>query len=379
MAVCSRSLAARCTPSIGRAAFTVRTVCFLPRKLRSAIWGEVGGTWPGLLLVETFRLGSGDGNTTSFVLRGDERRAVVERRLAGSYFLPPAVWKGKSLLTVRAVGHSTAYGSPLDRTGRLEIVGPVKQTAPHFPKEALFDDAFVAYPSGYVFALGGRRTRPVVEDDASEYEQEHHYMLDGAIMWQTDGSAATLQPVQLPDTSPRDRLRNGRLALGKSEHETLVFGALEIWRQRQSTEQPYLARFGATGWRRIPIATPVLRIDTGSDGTTWAILGSDGFAQTDESFLARVTLTADGGVSFARVPLGPSPQWLALGEQAVSLLKGCTKLRPRELAVVSESDRWLTAQCLTGHDYPSTVLLHTQVQKPLVEFKEFARGAPGSR
>lgn len=333
--------------------------------------GRVGGSWPGALVVETFRLGSGDGQTISFVLRGDARQAKVERRLDGSYFLPPAVWKGGALPTVRAEGHSTLFGSALNRSARLEILGATKQTAPRFPKDALFDDAFVAYPSGFVFALGGRRTRPVVEDDASEYEQEHHYMIDGAVMWQTDGTAPVLQPVQLPDTSPRDRLLDGQLAPGKTAYDTLAFGTLEIWRQRQSTLQPYLARFDATGWRHIPIELPVLRVDTGSDATTWAIIGSDGYASTDESFLARVILTADGGVKFERVVLKPSAQWNTLDD--AKLLAGCVALRPRELAAVSADDIWLTAQCVTGKDYPATVLLHTQAQKPLVTFKTLER------
>jgi hypothetical protein len=303
----------------------------------------------------------------------------VERRLAGTYLLPPALWKGGALLTVRAEGHSSEFGAPLDRTARFELLGGAKESAPRFPKEALFDDAFLAYPSGFVFALGGRRTRPVVEEDASEYEQEHHYMLDGAIIWQSDGATATLQPVQLPGTSPRDRLHGGRLAAGRSERDTLVFGSLEIWRQRQSTTEPYLARFSPTGWRRVPIDTPILRIDRGSDGTTWAICGSDGYASTDESFLARVILLADGGVRLERTPLAPNPQWSLLGEPAATALRGCTRLRPRELAVLGEKDLWLTAQCLPGQDYVPTLLLHTQAQKPLVAFKTFERRPPKAR
>lgn len=144
--------------------------------------GSVGGTWPGALFVETYRLGSGDGITTSFILRGDERRVTVERRLTGAYWLPPARWQDQAVLTVQAQGSSGAFGTPLDRTGRLVLIGPTKQQAPRLPKDALVDDAFVAYPSGAVFVLGGRRSRPVIETDASEYEQEHRYMLDGAIV-----------------------------------------------------------------------------------------------------------------------------------------------------------------------------------------------------
>lgn len=338
--------------------------------------GSVGGSWPGTLFVETYRIGAGDGITAGFVLSGDEHRATVERRLTGAYLLPPSGWKGGTLLTVRAEGHSSEFGAPLDRTARFELLGKAKGSAPRFPKEALFDDAFLAYPSGSVFALGGRRTRPVVDDDASEYEQEHHYMIDGAIVWQTDGTTATLQPAQLPGTSPRDRLHGGRLAAGRSEHDTLVFGSLEIWRQRQSTIQPYLARFGPAGWRRVPIDTPILRIDRGSDDTTWALCGSDGYASTDESFLARVILLADGGVRLERTPLAPNPQWRLLGEPAATALQGCTRLRPRELAALSEKDLWLTAQCVPGQDYAPTLLLHTQAQKPLVTFKTFERGRP---
>ncbi len=338
--------------------------------LRSALgdMGAVGGTWPGTLYVETFRLGSGDGFTTSFILRGDDRRVTVVRRSTGSYLLPPAIWKGGALLSVRADGHSGSFGSPLNRTARFEVLGPTKTAAPQLPKDALVDDAFVAYPNGFVFVLGGRRSRPVIEAEASEYEQEHHYMLDGAMVWQNDGGTTTLQPVQLPGTTARDRLYNGRLAAGQTAQETLVFGMLEIWRDRQSTTEPYLARFGTTGWRRIPLELPVLRIATGRDGTTWAVIGSDGFANTDESFLARVTLDVDGGVHFVRVPLLPDPKWNTLDAQTKSLLRGCKKLRPRELAVVDETDRWLTAQCLSGQDYAPTVLLHTQVQKPLIIF-----------
>ena len=204
-------------------------------------------------------------------------------------------------------------------------------------------------------------------------------MIDGAVIWQTDGAAATLQPVQLPGTSPRDRLHGGRLAAGRSEHDTLVFGSLEIWRQRQSTIQPYLARFGPAGWRRVPIDTPILRIDSGSDGTTFAICGSDGYASTDESFLARVVLLADGGVRLERTPLAPSPQWSLLGEPAATAAQGCTKLRPRELAVRSDKDLWLTAQCLPGRDYAPTLLLHTQAQKPLLTFKTLERSPAAAR
>lgn len=140
-----------------------------------------------------------------------------------------------------------------------------------------------------------------------------------------------------------------------------------------------LARLGPSGWRRIPIATPVLRIDTGSDGTTWAICGSDGYASTDQSVLARVTLTADGGVRFDPLPLALDPRWSLLDAQVPSSLQGCKKLLPRELAVISEKDLWLTAQCLSGQDYAPTVLLHTQVQKPLVIFKTFERHPAGVR
>lgn len=341
--------------------------------------GSVGGTWPGALFVETYRLGSGDGITTSFILRGDERRVTVERRLTGAYWLPPARWQDQAVLTVQAQGSSGAFGTPLDRTGRLVLIGPTKQQAPRLPKDALVDDAFVAYPSGAVFVLGGRRSRPVIETDASEYEQEHRYMLDGAIVWQTDGSAPALRPVQLPETSPRDRLRGGRLAPGRSEQETLVFGVLEIWRDRRSTDQPYLARFGPAGWRRIPIAAPILRIDTGRDGAILAICGSDGYGSTDDRFLAQVTLTADGGVRLARAPLAPRPEWTALGESAATWLSGCRTLRPRELVVIDADDRWLTAQCLDGRDASPTVLLHTQAQKPLVTFKTFERSPPAAR
>lgn len=340
--------------------------------------GSVGGTWPGTLLVETFRLGSGDGITTSFIVEGGPQRAVVKRRMTGSYWLPPERWKGQALLSVRADGHSTGFGTPLDRSARLERLGAAGSPPPRLPKGALFDDAFVAYPSGHVFLLGGRRSRPVV-DVASEYEQEHGYMLDGALVWQTDGTTAELRPVQLPDTSPRDRLRSGHLARGQDAHATLVFGFLERWRDRQSTEEPYLARWGRAGWQRIAIDTPVLRIDTGSDGSTWAICGSDGFGSTDESFLARVTPAADGRVTLTRTPLAPRPEWTALSEPTTTLLSGCRKLRPRELAVVREDDRWLTAQCLHDRDYPPTVLLHTQAQKPLVEFKTFERSPPPPR
>ncbi len=339
--------------------------------------GSVGGSWPGTLLVETYRIGTGDGVTTGFALGGSERRATIERRLAGAYLLPPALWKGGALLTVRAEGHSSEFGAPLDRTARFELLGKGAGAAPRFPKDALFEDAFVAYPSGLVLALGGRRTRPVVEDDASEYEQEHHYMLDGAIIWQ--GDSDTLRPVQLPETSPRDRLHDGRLAAGRSEHDTLVYGSLEIWRQRRSTTQPYLARLGTAGWRRVPIATPILRIDRGSDDTTWAICGSDGYGSTDERFLARLILLADGGVRVERTPLAPAPQWHRLGEPAAAALRGCTELRPRELAVLGEQDLWLTAQCLPSKDSAPTLLLHTQLQKPLVTFKTLERSPASGR
>lgn len=342
--------------------------------------GRVGGSWPGTLLIETFQLGrSGDGVTTSFLLRGDDRRAAIERRLTGSYWLPPARWKDGALLSVQVQGPSSAFGTPLDRAGQLVLLGSAKAPAPRLPKDALVDDAFVAQPSGAVFVLGGRRSRPVREADASEYEQEHRYMIDGAIVWQTDGAAPTLRPVQLPETSPRDRLHGGRLSAGFGEHETLVFGVLEVWRDRQSTEQPYLARFGPAGWRRIPITAPILRIDTGRDGATFAIYGSDGYGSADESFLARVTLTDDGGVKLTRAALAPRAEWAALGEEAATTLSGCRTLRPRELAVVAADDVWLTAQCLDGRDYAPTVLLHTQAQKPLATLKTFEHRPPGAR
>lgn len=341
--------------------------------------GSVGGTWPGTLFVETYRLGAGDGLTTSFVLQGDSRRAAVQRRVTGSYWLPPQPWKGQALLLLRADGHSETFGSPLDRGARLETLRPIQEPLPRLPKEALVDNAVAAYPDGSIFVLGGRRTRPVDEADASEYEQEHHYMVDGAIVWQKRGPAPSLLPVQLPGTSPRDRLRNGRLSRGRSEYETLAYGVLERWRDRKSTDEPYLARFGPSGWQRIPLAAPLLRVDTGSDGSTWAVYGSDGYANTDESFLARLTLPANGGVTLAPVPLAPLPAWNTLDKQTALLLGDCRKLRPRELAVVSQADLWLTAHCLHGHDYPPTVLLHTQTQKPVVEFKTFERTPPKAR
>ena len=341
--------------------------------------GSVGGTWPGILYVETFRLGAGDGLTTSFALQGDGGRAVVRRRVTGSYWLPPQPWKGQALLLLRADGHSTVFGNPLDRAARLETSRPIKEPTPRLPKDALVDDAIAAYPSGAVFILGGRRSRPVIEADASEYEQEHRYMVDGAIVWQKSGAAADLSPVQLPGTDPRDRLRNGRLSRGQNEYETLAYGILERWRDRQNTEEPYLARFGPSGWQRIAIDTPLLRIDAGSDGATWAVCGSDGYASTDESFLVRLTLAADGKVALAREPLAPLPAWSTLGDPALTGLGDCRKLRPRELAVVSQADRWLTAECLHGRDYPPAVLLHTQAQKPLVEFKTFERTPPKAR
>ena len=341
--------------------------------------GSVGGAWPGTLFIETFRLGTGDGITTSFLLQSDGGRAVVRRRVSGSYWLPPQPWKGQAWLLLRADGHSAAFGNPLDRTARIETSRPIKEPVPRLPKDALVDDAVAAYASGAVFVLGGRRSRPVIEADASEYEQEHHYMIDGAIVWQNSGAATDLKPVQLPGTSPRDRLRNGRLSRGQSEYETLAYGILERWRDRQSTEEPYLARFGPSGWQRVTIDTPLLRIDAGSDGATWAVGGSDGYASTDESFLVRLTLMAEGKVTLTREPLSPLPAWSTLGEPAVTGLGDCRKLRPRELAVVSQTDRWLTAECLHGRDYPPMVLLHTQGQKPLVEFKTFERTPPKAR
>lgn len=341
--------------------------------------GSVGGSWPGTLHVETYRLGTGDGITTGFTIRGDDRRATVEQRLAGSYLLPPARWKDRALLSVQAQGPSSIFGHPVERTGRLVLTEPTKQTAPRLPKDALLDDAMVAYPGGTVFVLGGRRTRPVRQAEASEYEQEHGYMLDGAVVWQSDGTAPVLRPVQLPETTAADRLRNGRLVAGRSEHETLVIGVLEIWRDRQSTDAPYLARYGPTGWRRIPIPSPILRLDMGQDGTAFAIYGSDGYGRADESFLAALTLTTDGGVKLARVPLAPLPQWTALSEDAATWLSGCRKLRPRELAVAAATDIWLTAQCLSGGDSAPTVLLHTQAQKPLATFKTFERRPPKAR
>ncbi len=347
--------------------------------VRSALGdlGVVGGSWPGTLYLETFRLGTGNGETRSFAVRGDDRRAVVERRLLGTYWLAPARWKDGALLTLQAVGHSAAFGDALDRTARFEVLGSAKLSPPRLPKEALFDNDFVAYPSGTVFMLGQRRTRPVNSDDASEYEEEHHYMLDGAMVWQLDAGATTLHAVQLPDTGPRDRLRGARLALGQEESATLVYGVLERWKDRQSTDEPYLARFGRAGWRRIPIDTRVLRVDSAADGSTWALRGSDGYDEKDESFLEKVHLLADGAVRFERVPLAPSPTWLSLGQDAVLFLKGCTRLRPRELAAADKEDIWLSAQCIiSGSDFSPTVLLHTQAQRPLVVLKTFERAAP---
>ena len=148
------------------------------------------------------------------------------------------------LLTVRAEGASEFFSSPaLDRRAKFEILGAPRDAPPIFPPTALFSDAFVAYPSGRIFALGGRRTKPVDESIASEFEVAHGYMLDGALVWQTDATGGKLTAVQLPGTTPRDRLIRGQLVRGARQ-----VGGVRLWggvRDRTHDRE-----------RRVPLTAP---------------------------------------------------------------------------------------------------------------------------
>lgn len=332
--------------------------------------GRVGGSWPGTLFVEKFRIGPGSAVTTGLVVRGDAAKATIERRVTGSYWMPPRPWKNGSALSLRVDGASALFGDPLERGGRFEVVRG-KEVPPRLPKEAIVDDAFLAYPTGEAFALGGKRSRPVT-DDASEYEREKGFMLDRAIVWQAQG--ASMVPVQLPGTKPRDRLDRGRLAAGRNVNEMLVYGILEVWTDRQAAEEPYLARFGPKGWHRVPTTLPVIAVDTGADGATFAIRGSDQFGHADESFLEKVTFTEDGGVTFVREPLEPKPEWLTLDDDTRAL-GGCDRLRPRTLAVLGEADVWLAVHCV-GKKAWSSVLLHTQKQARPFQFEDLEASSP---
>ena len=337
--------------------------------------GTIGGSWPGTLFIERYRIApTTSASTTGLWVRGDAVRASIAQQASGAYWLPPCEWKGGALLTVRAQGSSEAFGMPLDRTARFEVVGGAKQAAPQFPRDALFDDAFVAYPSGRLFALGGRRSRPVVENDASEYEQEHGYMLDGAMVWQSDGAGGKLEAMQLPGTTPRDRLRGGGLVKGKAETDTLAWGSLEVWRNRASDTQSYLARFGPSGWKRVPISRDASprQLDAGDDGSVWAIRSSDAPGLDADTWLERVSLAPDGAVALERIELTVKPEWQSLGEDAHEL-NDCQRLRPRRLAVLGANDIWLTAECVTARGSGPTLLLHTGPQGPLVTFKTFER------
>ena len=330
--------------------------------------GSIGGSWPGTLFVELYRITPSEQDSTSgLVVRGDLGRAEVVRTMGGEHLLAPISWRNGALLAMRVHGASDEFGTPIDRAGQFEVVGEGGGRPPMLPSGALLDDSFVAYPAGSVLALGGRRTTPVVEEDASDLEMDRGYMLDGALVWQSDASGGDLRAVQLPGTTARDRLLRGRLLSGRSETDTLVWGELQIWRNRRNTNEPYLARFTGTSWHRVPISAPIRAIAAGADGSVWAVRGGDD--PDDATWLERLTLKADGGVGFVRIVLAPRPEWASLGEEADGL-GNCKSLRPRELCVGDATDIWLTAGCASaegpGPSVGPSVLLHTQAQGPLL-------------
>jgi hypothetical protein len=329
--------------------------------------GALGGSWPGTLFIERY---SPKFSTIGLVVRGDPAQARVVRTWRGAY-LRPAAWRDGAVLTVRADGSSAEFGSPLDRVGHFETIGHPGGPTPEFPKGALFDDAFIAYPSGRVFALGGRRTRPVVEDDASEYEEEHGYMIDGALVWQTDATGGGLGAVQLPGTTPRDRLLSGGVLAGAVDTETLAWGELEVWKNRQSETKPYLARFEASGWRQLPIDRTIRQLSRGSDGTIWAVVVGNSSEPLTTSRLERASWTSDGGLALVRTEVVPRPEWARLAAER-GWWWNCPVLYPRELAVVAADDIWLTADCFSPEGMGAPLLLHTHSQRPLVEL-----AAPG--
>ena len=338
--------------------------------------GAVGGSWPGTLFIERYGIKF---STIGLVVKGDQSNARVVRTLRGEYVLP-ASWRDGATLTARVEGCSEAFGSPpLDRAVRLETMDGIAAPIPAFPKNALFDDAFVAYPSGRMFALGGQRTRPVVEDDASEYEQQKGYMIDGALVWQTDATGRGMEAVQLPGTKPRDRLLHGRLLAGAVDTEALVWGQLEIWKDRKSETKPYLARFGASGWTQLPLDRGLLELSRGSDGTLWAIVTSSSFDPFARTWLERVTATADGGLHFVqRAEIVARPEWPKLAESA-GWWWSCESLNPREISVVTANDIWLTADCAESDGGALGWLLHTNLQAPLVNLTERAVSVPNAK
>jgi hypothetical protein len=357
---------------------TVRPLASLSAAVR-APWvgavGTIGGSWPGSLLVERYRIAPAD-STTGQQIEGDAAGARVTRTTTGSYLLPPCAWRNGALLALRAEGPSSRFSRPLDRTGRLEVLGRSAERPPSLPPEALFDDAFVAYPSGRIFVLGGRRSRPIVEHDASEYEQERGYLVDGAMVWQSDAGGARLEAVQLPGTTARDRLRGGLLLAGTSEADTLAWGTLEVWKDRVSHDEPYLARFTGAGWQRLPRVQRLRQLSRGGDGTVWAVAASDDREPPERSWLERVTFAPDGALVFARAVAPFNRDWLKLGDAATSL-RGCaSELHPRQIAVVAQDDIWLTAHCVGSGGERTTLLLHTGQQRPLVSLTSSAPAAP---
>lgn len=341
---------------------------------RRGTTGAVSGDWPGTLYVELFLLGGRGGTPTSttLVVRGDEQRASVTGVIAASHYSPSFPWRDGASLALRVAGPSRAFGGAVEAGGSLVVLPPSKVSPPRFPKDALVEGALVAYPSGRVLALGGKRSRPV-SDGASEYEYEHNYMLDRAMVWQSDAASAGMRAVQLPGTTPRMHLRGG-LAKGPTESHTLAWGILD--KRGAGDDEPYLARFGADGWKRVSLPSgsrSLVDLDVGEDGIIWAV-ASNAYDLSDAALL-RGTFGPTEGVAFEPVDIPYSSRWTALGRDGESL-STCDTVRPRSVIARDAADVWIVANCVAQakgapERYPpfTAIVLHTQREDRLSPFR----------
>jgi hypothetical protein len=153
-------------------------------------------------------------------------------------------WIDGSILGYEAECTSASLETmPLAHKGRFVVLAGKPRAVPQLPRDASTDGRFVAYPSGRVFALGGK------------VNKENDFILDAAHVWDfTDGVHPTA--VALPSVMRR-------LVQGREERETLALGPKSI------------ARFDGTTWTEKPLEflTEESTISVGDDGSVW-IIGS---------------------------------------------------------------------------------------------------------
>lgn len=254
--------------------------------------GYLAGRWPDTLVVEGWTMAGRGGSVVSEAVV-DLRAGTARTSGASTYTAGAWTWKGGALLGFAAEGPSGMGPFVFGRRGAFRVLaGPKpRSTIPVLPPlAASLHGEFVAYPSGTIFALAGKKSAVALTSDTTVKDE---------VVWRlADGAAPAA--IELP-------VRPVSLLRGREESETLMVGEND------------LLRWNGTAFVRLTLpssATTITSAAVADDGSIWLATGKELFtARFPEPTFTKVVL----GPELAPVVVSARSEkdvWVLSGERS---------------------------------------------------------------